>query len=240
LEYQKSCLKTQYVGEELTTAIEQVESDIEKMESVNGKVQLFYELNQTLPKQQRWSFPSSAPTHAFCEFTEEALVHLLLSDSSSSWKPYKETFGITEDDEAKQSYAKIQQEFKELARNDNQIPETEDMSKIFVNLHKEKKGHRIRFLFGSDYKQNLKVLDDDYDARYILSQSISTNGKELQLRAVDTNSTRKGTGITSTQRSLIEAAKDTTKTKKFRFDRFEGLPYSDDTWYVQEGFERRV
>lgn len=230
LEYQKSYLETHCEGEELRLAIEQVECAIEEMESVDGKVELFYELNQILPKQQRWSFPSSAPTHAFCEFTEEALVKLLLSESK--WKPYKETFGIPADEDAKQRYAAIQQEFKDLARSVYDISATDDMSKFFENLYKERKGHVICFLFGSNYKQKLKVLDDDREARYILSQSICTNGKELQLRAVDTKSTRKGTGIPPTQRSLIEAAKDTTKTKKFRFDRYEGLPYSDDTWYV--------
>jgi hypothetical protein len=83
-------------------------------------------------------------------------------------------------------------------------------------------------LFGSKFKQKTCILEDGARIRFILTQTIKTNGKELQLHAIDTNSQKKQPVTSNT--SIVDSAKLATKSKPFKFDKMEPLDYDDDRW----------
>jgi hypothetical protein len=212
---------------------------LKQLESTCGKVQLFVEFNRLLPKEKRWKLPSSAPTHAFCEFSEEALYDLLFSSffakaESFKLKSVKSAFDITSRDEARTQYGRVKNQLLKQVRRAYELKTVDEAGSFLQTLHMERKGHIIRLLFGSKFKQKVRALDqEDSDARYIFSQTIKTNGKELQLHAIDTKSKKKQPVTSSTSNtSIVDSAKLATKNKPFKFDKMEQLDYDDDIWYV--------
>jgi hypothetical protein len=84
-------------------------------------------------------------------------------------------------------------------------------------------------LFGAKFKQKACISEDG--AR--TTQTIKTNGKELQLHAIDTKSQKKQPVTSSTSNtSIVDSAKLATKSKPFKVDKMERVEYDDDRWYM--------
>lgn len=76
-------------------------------------------------------------------------------------------------------------------------------------------------------------MEDGAKSRFILTRTIKTNGKELQLHAINTKPQKKQSIISSTSNtSIVNSAKLATKSKPFKFNKMEQLEYDDERWYV--------